>query len=175
MRRCGLDVTLFDDLLSAFTQDVVTKRYQTWDDLLDYCRRSANPIGRLVLRIAGYRGRQLDEWSDAVCTALQLANFWQDLEIDWRKGRVYLPLSVVQASSADLQDLGRRRMSPVAARARRSRPGRARSSSLAGRSPTACTGDCAGSCARRGSAACAFSIDSSARDSTSFGAARSSA
>jgi squalene synthase HpnC len=112
MRRCSLDVTLFDDLLSAFRQDVVTKRYETWDDLLDYCRRSANPVGRLVLRIAGYRDRQLDEWSDAVCTALQLANFWQDLEIDWRKGRVYVPLSIVQASTADLQDLGRRRMSP---------------------------------------------------------------
>jgi squalene synthase HpnC len=112
MRRCSLDVTLFDDLLSAFKQDVVTKRYETWDDLLDYCRRSANPVGRLVLRIAGYRDRQLDEWSDAVCTALQLANFWQDLEIDWRKGRLYVPLSMVQASNADLRDLGRRRMSP---------------------------------------------------------------
>jgi squalene synthase HpnC len=112
MRRCSLDVTLFDDLLSAFKQDVVTKRYETWDDLLDYCRRSANPVGRLVLRIAGYRDRQLDEWSDAVCTALQLANFWQDLEIDWRKGRLYVPLSTVQASNADLRDLGRRRMSP---------------------------------------------------------------
>lgn len=112
IRTCGLELTLFDDLLSAFEQDVVTTRYQAWDDLLDYCRRSANPVGRLVLRIAGYRDRQLDGWSDAVCTALQLANFWQDLEIDWRKGRVYLPLSIVQASQADLQDLGRRRMSP---------------------------------------------------------------
>jgi squalene synthase HpnC len=107
-----LDVTLFEDLLSAFKQDVRTKRYQTWEELLDYCRRSANPVGRLVLRIAGYRDRQLDEWSDAVCTALQLANFWQDLEVDWRKGRVYLPLSIVSASGADFQDLGRRRMSP---------------------------------------------------------------
>jgi phytoene/squalene synthetase len=90
----------------------MTRRYQTWEELLDYCRRSANPIGRLVLRVAGYRDRQLDDWSDAVCTALQLANFWQDLEIDWRKGRVYVPLSVVAASGADLQDLGRRRVSP---------------------------------------------------------------
>lgn len=112
IRQCGLEVTLFEDLLSAFRQDVVTKRYQTWDALLDYCRRSANPVGRLVLRISGYRDRQLDERSDAVCTALQLANFWQDLEIDWRKGRVYVPLAVVHASHADLQDLERRKMTP---------------------------------------------------------------
>ncbi|HKV99683.1 MAG TPA: squalene synthase HpnC [Vicinamibacterales bacterium] len=133
MRRCGLEVTLFDDLLSAFKQDVVTKRYQTWEELLDYCRRSANPVGRLVLRIAGYRDRQLDEWSDAVCTALQLANFWQDLEIDWRKGRVYLPLSIVQAANADLQDLGRRRMSPEWQRALSDVTGRTRALFASGR------------------------------------------
>ncbi len=107
-----LDVTLLDDLLSAFRQDVLVKRYETWDDLLDYCRRSANPIGRLVLRISGYRDDRVDAWSDAVCTALQLANFWQDLEIDWRKGRVYVPLSVVRATGADVNDLGRRRVTP---------------------------------------------------------------
>lgn len=112
IRQCGLDVTLFDDLLSAFKQDVVTKRYQTWNALLDYCRRSANPVGRLVLRIAGYRDLRLDDWSDAVCTALQLANFWQDLEVDWRKGRVYVPLEVMDASGADVQDLDRRQMTP---------------------------------------------------------------
>ena len=110
IRQCGLEVTLFDDLLSAFKQDVVTKRYQTWTELLDYCRRSANPVGRLVLRIAGYRDFQLDGWSDAVCTALQLANFWQDLEVDWRKGRVYVPLEIVDTSHADLQDLDRRQV-----------------------------------------------------------------
>lgn len=112
IRQCGLEVTLFDDLLSAFKQDVVTKRYLTWNELLDYCRRSANPVGRLVLRIAGYRDLQLDGWSDAVCTALQLANFWQDLEVDWRKGRLYVPLEVVEGSRADLQDLDRRQMTP---------------------------------------------------------------
>lgn len=112
IRRCGLDVSLFDDLLSAFKQDVLVKRYETWDDLLDYCRRSANPIGRLVLRIAGYRDDRLDVASDNVCSALQLANHWQDLGVDWRRGRLYLPLSVVRASGADLNDLGRRRMSP---------------------------------------------------------------
>jgi squalene synthase HpnC len=89
--RCDLDIALFDDLLSAFRQDVTTKRYATWTDLLDYCRRSANPVGRLVLRIAGYRSHQLDQQSDAVCTALQLTNFWQDVERDRAIGRDYLP------------------------------------------------------------------------------------
>jgi phytoene synthase len=112
IRTCGLEVGLFDDLLSAFRQDVLVKRYETWDDVMDYCRRSANPVGRLVLRIAGYRDDRLDRWSDGVCTALQLTNFWQDLEIDWRKGRLYLPLAIVRVSQADEQDLGRRRMTP---------------------------------------------------------------
>jgi len=112
IRSRGLDVSVFDDLLSAFRQDVLVKRYDTWDDVLDYCRRSANPVGRLVLAIAGYRDDRLDRWSDATCTALQLTNFWQDLELDWRKGRLYLPLELVRASTADEQDLGRRRMTP---------------------------------------------------------------
>jgi len=112
IRTCGLEVGSFDDLLSAFRQDVLVKRYETWDDVLGYCRRSANPVGRLVLRIAGYRDDRLDRWSDAVCTALQLANFWQDLDLDWRKGRLYLPLALVRAAGADLQDLGRRRVTP---------------------------------------------------------------
>ena len=69
-----------------------TTRYATWDDVLDYCRRSANPVGRLVLRVAGYDDPRLDAQSDAVCTALQLTNFWQDLAIDWARGRLYVPL-----------------------------------------------------------------------------------
>ncbi len=82
---------MFDDLISAFRQDVTTTRYDTWDQLLDYCRRSANPVGRIVLRLAGRRDDDLDRASDRVCTALQLTNFWQDLERDWRKGRLYVP------------------------------------------------------------------------------------
>jgi phytoene synthase len=112
IRTCNLDVSLFEDLLSAFRQDVLVKRYETWSDVLDYCRRSANPVGRLVLRIAEYHDDRLDRWSDSVCTALQLVNFWQDLEIDWRRGRLYLPLAIVRQTGADEQDLGRRRMSP---------------------------------------------------------------
>lgn len=88
-RRLPLD--LFEDLLSAFRQDVTVAAYATWEELLDYCRRSANPVGRLVLCLGGYDDPKLDAWSDAICTALQLTNFWQDLEIDARRGRVYLP------------------------------------------------------------------------------------
>ena len=77
---------LFDDLLDAFVQDVTTTRYSTWADVLDYCRRSANPVGRLVLRLSGYSNDELDRASDAVCTALQLTNFWQDLAVDLPRG-----------------------------------------------------------------------------------------
>ena len=91
IRDCRLPVALFEDLLSAFRQDVTTTRYQTWAEVLDYCRRSANPVGRLVLRVAGYDDARLDQQSDAVCTALQLANFWQDFGRDWANGRLYVP------------------------------------------------------------------------------------
>jgi phytoene synthase len=102
---CGLDIQLFDDLLSAFRQDVETRRYAEWSAVLDYCRRSANPVGRLVLGIAGYRGRDVEQASDALCTALQLANFWQDFGADWRRGRLYVPANVygrLRAQEADL-------------------------------------------------------------------------
>jgi squalene synthase HpnC len=88
---CRLDPQLFRDLLSAFRQDVTTSRYATWADLLDYCHRSANPVGRLVLGIAGRRDETLARQSDAVCTALQLVNFWQDIERDLAKNRIYVP------------------------------------------------------------------------------------
>jgi phytoene synthase len=86
-----LPLALFRDLLSAFRQDVTTHRYATYADVLDYCRRSANPIGRLLLHL--YRATTPDnlESSDAICTALQLVNFWQDIAVDWRRDRVYLP------------------------------------------------------------------------------------
>jgi phytoene synthase len=106
IRDKGLPVQLFDDLLSAFRQDVGTHRYASWDALLDYCRRSANPVGRLVLRIAGYDDPELDLWSDAICTGLQLVNFWQDLIIDFARGRIYVPLEVMASFGAAEQDLG---------------------------------------------------------------------
>ncbi len=89
--RHGLPLRPFHDLLSAFRQDVTTPRYATFAALLDYCRRSANPIGRLLLHLYDAAIPENVESSDAICTALQLANFWQDVAPDWRKGRVYLP------------------------------------------------------------------------------------
>jgi len=87
---------------------VTVARYATWEALFDYCRRSSNPIGRLVLRIAGCRDERLDAQSDAICTALQLTNFWQDLRIDFARGRLYMPLEELQAHSALEEDLARR-------------------------------------------------------------------
>jgi len=101
IRRLQLPPTLLEDLLSAFRQDVTVSRYATWPALFDYCRRSANPIGRLVLRIGGYQNNDLDKCSDAICTALQLTNFWQDVKSDWARGRIYLPREEMQAHGAD--------------------------------------------------------------------------
>ena len=128
IRSCHLPVSLFDDLLSAFRQDITTHRYDTWAGVIDYCRRSANPVGRLVLRIAGHDDASLDRSSDALCTALQLTNFWQDLDRDWQNGRLYAPLEDVDAEGALLVDLDHRRMTEpwqrvltrVAARTRQS-------------------------------------------------------
>jgi squalene synthase HpnC len=112
IQKHALEPQLFSDLLSAFRQDVVVTRYATWEMLLDYCRRSANPVGRLVLRIAGHRTVLHDTASDAVCTALQLTNFWQDLERDWQKGRVYVPQSVQTTHGAAEETLNDRRLTP---------------------------------------------------------------
>jgi squalene synthase HpnC len=91
-REHDLPLQPLHDLLSAFSQDVTTGRYPTEPDLLDYCRRSANPVGRLMLHLYGVATPQNLAWSDAICTALQLANFWQDIASDWQRGRIYLPL-----------------------------------------------------------------------------------
>lgn len=91
IHELDLPVSLFTDLLSAFKQDVVKRRYANFDEVLDYCRRSANPVGRLVLLLHGHRDPQQHLWSDSICTALQLANFWQDVSVDLRKDRIYLP------------------------------------------------------------------------------------
>lgn len=111
--KFALPVQLLDDLLDAFTQDVTTTRYGSWSAVLDYCRRSANPVGRLVLRLTGYRDDSLDRASDALCTALQLTNFWQDLAIDWRRGRLYVPEEIWRAHGADPSALDTARMSPA--------------------------------------------------------------
>lgn len=91
--RYHLPKKLFSDLLSAFRQDVTQSRYESPEAMLDYCTRSADPVGRLVLRLHGYDDPALDEFSDAICTGLQLANFWQDVAIDLEKDRIYLPRS----------------------------------------------------------------------------------
>ena len=82
---------LFRDLVSAFKQDVIKKRYSDFDELKDYCRRSANPVGRLVLLLHGFNDEVRFAQSDAICTALQLANFWQDMSVDKFKNRIYIP------------------------------------------------------------------------------------
>lgn len=91
--RHDLPLPLFHDLLSAFEQDVVKHRYEDDTELFDYCRRSADPVGRLLLHLYGCRDEDSLGRSDAICTGLQLTNFWQDVALDWLKGRVYLPRS----------------------------------------------------------------------------------
>lgn len=103
---------LLSDLLSAFRQDVLMTRYETWADLLDYCRRSANPVGRLVLLVTGHNDDLLATRSDSVCTALQLTNFWQDLARDWTNGRLYVPLEVVRVHRAKLENLTKKHWTP---------------------------------------------------------------
>ena len=91
IRELDLPINLFTDLLSAFKQDVVKRRYADFSEVLDYCRRSANPIGRLVLLLHSVRDENLHLLSDQICTGLQLANFWQDVGVDLEKDRMYLP------------------------------------------------------------------------------------
>src|SRR5712672_3586715 len=86
-----LPLAPFHDLLDAFSQDVTKIRYATFAELMDYCRRSADPVGRLMLHLYGEAGHENVACSDAICSALQLINFWQDVQIDFRKNRIYLP------------------------------------------------------------------------------------
>ncbi len=96
VRVKGIPRQLLDDLLTAFRMDVTTKRHRTFNDVLFYCRHSANPVGRLVLYLFGDVDEQKLGLSDNICTALQLANFWQDIAVDLRKDRVYLPLEEIE-------------------------------------------------------------------------------
>jgi squalene synthase HpnC len=91
IREHSLPMAPFRDLISAFRQDVVKTRYADFPELLDYCSRSANPVGRLLLHLYGIDDRELQQRADEICSGLQLANFWQDVAVDWTKGRVYLP------------------------------------------------------------------------------------
>ena len=100
----GIPIDPLRDLLSAFKRDVVQNRYETFEDLLSYCRCSANPVGRLVLMIFGCRDDTLFALSDEICTALQLANFWQDVAVDQRKDRLYLPLEDLRRHGSTLEE-----------------------------------------------------------------------
>ena len=111
--RHGLSIEPFRDLLSAFSQDVTVTRYATWELLLDYCRRSANPVGRLMLCL--YRAESPANYaaSDAICTALQLINFWQDVASDWQRGRLYIPGEILDRYGVTSADIAEGRCTPA--------------------------------------------------------------
>ena len=96
VRRHDLPVQLLDDLLTAFTMDVTKRRSADWPDLMNYCKHSANPVGRLVLLLSGLRDEELHARSDDICTALQLANHWQDLRIDLGRDILYIPQDLMR-------------------------------------------------------------------------------
>lgn len=102
----------FDDLITAFEQDQCVNRYETFDALHGYCRYSANPVGRLVLHLCGYFENELLGFSDATCTALQLANFWQDVAVDLEKNRLYIPLELLRKHGCREEDILARRFTP---------------------------------------------------------------
>ncbi len=122
----------FDHLIRAFEQDQTVTRYRNWDELLAYCRYSANPVGRLVLYLCGYSDAGRQRLSDATCTALQLANFWQDVMVDWEKGRVYIPLDVLARHGSSVEDIASRHAGSGFAAAMREVVDRARTLFLEG-------------------------------------------
>ena len=102
----------FSDLLIAFRQDQTVTRFETFNDVLAYCRYSANPVGHLVLYLCGYRDVERQRLSDYTCTALQLANFWQDVSVDYGKGRIYLPLEDLRRFGVTGDEIAERRATP---------------------------------------------------------------
>lgn len=107
-----LPIEPFADLITAFEQDQTVTRYRDWDHVFDYCKYSANPVGRLVLMLCGYRDEERFRMSDATCTGLQLANFWQDVTVDWEKDRVYLPQDVLARAGTSDADIAARNFTP---------------------------------------------------------------
>src|SRR4249920_32808 len=126
IRTHGLPLPPFYDLLDAFSQDCIKHRYASYDELLDYSRRSANPVGRLMLHLFRAADAERLRWSDAICTRLHLANFWQDVAVDWAKGRMYLPqddlarfgVTEAQVAAGRLDDAWRRSMAFQVSRTR---------------------------------------------------------
>jgi squalene synthase HpnC len=122
----------FADLVDAFVQDQTVTRYRNWDELFGYCRNSANPVGRLVLYLCGYSDAQRQQLSDATCTALQLANFWQDITVDQLKDRVYIPLDIMERHGYTVDDLFAHRFTPAFREIMREIVGKARDLFLEG-------------------------------------------
>jgi squalene synthase HpnC len=112
VHRFDIPAQPFSDLLRAFRQDQKIKRYRDWEGVLDYCDFSANPVGRLVLYLCGVRDAERQQLSDYTCTALQLANFWQDVARDLDKGRIYIPLDRLAAHGLSESDLLARKFDP---------------------------------------------------------------
>lgn len=113
VRTCDIPKQPFSDLLKAFRQDQTVMRYRTFEDLLGYCRYSANPVGHLVLYVCGYRDAERQALSDFTCTALQLANFWQDVSVDYAKGRIYLPLEDLERHGVNEEELASTKNTPA--------------------------------------------------------------
>ena len=112
VREFDIPRQTFADLLTAFRQDQTITRFATFADVLAYCHYSANPVGHLVLYLCGYRDAERQRLSDFTCTALQLANFWQDVNVDWQKGRIYLPQEDLQRFGVTEGDIAQRRITP---------------------------------------------------------------
>ena len=112
VRRFDIPQHEFSDLLIAFRRDQTITRFPTFDDVLAYCRYSANPVGHLVLYLCGYRDAERQQLSDCTCTALQLANFWQDVAVDYGKGRIYLPLESLSRFAVSEEEIAHRRPTP---------------------------------------------------------------
>jgi squalene synthase HpnC len=112
VRQFAIPQHEFSDLLIAFRQDQTVTRFETFDDVLGYCRYSANPVGHLVLYLCGYSDAERQQLSDYTCTALQLANFWQDVATDFQKGRIYLPLEDLRRYGVTGDDIAGGRATP---------------------------------------------------------------
>jgi len=130
--RHGIPREPFADLLDAFVQDQKVTRYRDWEELFGYCRNSANPVGRLVLYLCGYGDSERQRLSDATCTALQLANFWQDVTVDLLKDRVYIPLEIMARHGYTVEELFARKFTPAFAAVMREVVDKARELFLAG-------------------------------------------
>ena len=113
VQQYGIPRQPFADLIEAFVQDQTVTRYRNFNELFGYCRCSANPVGRLVLYLCGYSDGERQHLSDATCTALQLANFWQDVTTDLRKDRIYIPLDVMERHGYAVDDLFAHRFTPA--------------------------------------------------------------